>query len=79
MRGKERSLLIARKKLAVIARAERRLRNRLADIDWEENELLPAINDIETLVQSGQYPDLQVNDESILKRLEKAGGDARES
>jgi len=51
----------AKKKLLAIRRAERRLQNRLADIDWEMDVLLPEIEDLKELAA-----------EEELKKLEKA-------
>lgn len=42
----------AQKKLATIRRAERRLQNRLSDIDWELDELAPQLAELAELEKS---------------------------
>lgn len=44
----------AQKKTAAIRRAERRLQHRLDDIDWEEEELLPELEQIALLEAKGE-------------------------
>lgn len=44
----------AQKKTAAIRRAERRLQHRLADIDWELDELTPELEQIALLEAKGQ-------------------------
>ena len=53
-----------RRKFVTIMRTERRLRNRLADIDWEEDVLRPKLAEFEqrTIVQ-GELPDFRFEDE----------------
>ena len=46
----------AKKKLLTIRRAERRLRNRLADIDWEFDELLPEVEKLNELAAKNKLP-----------------------
>lgn len=52
-------------KLAAVRRAERRLINRLADIDWEYDELKPEIAALEHDAARGELPIITVEkDES---------------
>lgn len=46
----------AKRKLLAIRRAERRLINRLADIDWEFDELLPEVAELEAAATQGELP-----------------------
>lgn len=50
----------AKKKLLAIRRAERRLRNRLADIDWEEEHLLPEVEKLNELAAQGKIPTYEI-------------------
>lgn len=54
------------KKYIAIKRAERRLMHRLEDIDWELDELLPAVEKLGELEASGRRVtvELEVGDES---------------
>lgn len=54
----------AKRKLLAIRRAERRLKTRLADIDWEFDVLLPEIEKL-TLeaTRRGEIPQFLVEDE----------------
>ena len=56
----------AKKKLLAVRRAERRLRHRLDDIDWEMDELLPEVEKLNELASQGQLPtfELESGDES---------------
>lgn len=54
----------AKKKLLAVRRAERRLINRLADIEWEEEELLPEVEALEKQVAQGELPEYSVEDPS---------------
>jgi hypothetical protein len=51
----------ARSKFLAIRRAERRLNNRLADIDWEFDELKPALGALEQKITVlGELPTFNV-------------------
>lgn len=50
----------AKKKLLTIRRAERRLMNRLADIDWEMDELLPEVEQLNELAAKGKLPTFEL-------------------
>jgi len=55
----------AKKKLTAIRRAERRLINRLSDIDWEYDELMPEVEALEQDAARGELPQFTVEkDES---------------
>ena len=52
----------ARAKLLAIRRTERRLRNRLADIDWEYDVLKPELQEFEsTITTVGELPEFSVD------------------
>ena len=54
----------ARKKLIAIRRAERRLKTRLADIDWEYDNLRPELREFEqTMTVVGELPEFVISDE----------------
>ena len=55
-------LVRARKKYATLKRAERRLQNRLADIDWEFDVLLPQIKELEKAITAGKTPVIELTD-----------------
>lgn len=51
----------ARAKYLAIQRAKRRLENRLADIDWEYEELKPGLRKLEqTITVVGELPSFHV-------------------
>lgn len=50
----------AKKKLLAVRRAERRLRNRLGDIDWEEEVLLPEVEELNHLAALGKIPQYEL-------------------
>ena len=52
----------AKKKLLAVRRAERRLRNRLADIDWEHDVLLPEVEALEEKVAQGELTEYGLED-----------------
>jgi len=56
----------AKKKLLAVRRAERRLMNRLNDIDWEEDYLAAEVEKLNELASKGQLPtfELEAGDES---------------
>ncbi len=49
-----------RKKLAIALRTERRLKNRLADIDWEYDVLLPELEKFDAAVTRGKLPQVKI-------------------
>jgi len=54
-------VLRARRKLIAVRRAQRRLENRLADIDWEFDTLKPEVQAFEKRVTVlGELPDFTV-------------------
>lgn len=53
-------LRIARKKLTLYRRYERRLQQRLDDIDWEENELHKELEELDRLAAQGEIPEFTV-------------------
>lgn len=54
----------ARRKLLAIRRAQRRLENRLADLDWEFEVLKPELRAFEKrIVTLGELPKFEVTDE----------------
>lgn len=56
----------ATKKLLAIRRAERRLRHRLDDIDWELDQLLPEVERLKELAANEQkLPTFDVEAESF--------------
>lgn len=57
-------LVRARKKFTALKRAERRLENRLADIDWEYDVLLPQVKELEAAVTAGKAPVIELTDGS---------------
>ena len=64
---------IAQKKLRAIATAERKLKLRLEEIDWQENVLLEALKDLQYLASVGQLPEVELTEDGgVLKRLEAA-------
>lgn len=60
-----RTLINRKRKLLAIARAERRLQNRLADIDWEDTVLRDAVEALELAVASGHDPQFTLPQGSI--------------
>ena len=50
----------ATKKLLAIRRAQRRLQNRLDDIDWEIDELVPEVEQLKELASQGQLPTFEL-------------------
>lgn len=50
----------ATKKLLAIERAKRRLQHRLDDIDWEEETLLPQVQELQALEAEGKKVDFEV-------------------
>ena len=55
-------LVRAKKKLQALRRAEHRLTQRLATIDWEIDELQPEIKALEERAVSGELPELTFED-----------------
>lgn len=54
----------ARRKYLAIKRAERRLRNRLADIDWEYDTLKPGLEALERhIVTVAELPEFTVTED----------------
>lgn len=53
----------AQKKFLAIKRAQRRLQHRLEDIDWELDELAPAVAEIKSL-ESTQKVEIEVGHEA---------------
>lgn len=53
----------ARKQLTLIRRYERRLRQRLDDIEWEESQLLPELEELERKAAQGELPEFTVETE----------------
>lgn len=60
----EYALLRARKKFTALKRAERRLQNRLADIDWEYDVLQPQVKELEQAITAGKIPVIELTDGS---------------
>lgn len=60
----EHALVRARKKFTALKRAERRLQNRLADIDWEYDTLLPQVKELEKQITAGKIPVIELTDGS---------------
>ena len=54
----------ARSKYVAIRRAQRRLENRLADIDWEYDELRPGLRALEQRITVvGELPEFSVTED----------------
>lgn len=51
---------IAKKKFITVKRAERRLVNRLQDIDWEYNTLKPELERLDDQLTKGNLPEFQL-------------------
>lgn len=60
----EHALVRARKKYVALKRAERRLQNRLNDIDWEYDVLLPQVKELEKQITAGKIPVIELTDGS---------------
>lgn len=56
-------LVKTKAKLTALRRAERRLQNRLADIDWEYDELRPEIAALLEGAAQGELPVITVENE----------------
>lgn len=54
-------LKIARKKLVLYRRYERRLKQRLEDIDWEANELAKELEELDRQAAQGELPEFTVD------------------
>lgn len=50
----------AQKKLLAIERARRRLKHRLEDIDWEEETLIPKVQELQELEAQGKKVDFEI-------------------
>lgn len=74
-----RTLSNRKRKLLAVARAERRLRNRLADIDWEDTVLKDAVQALELLVASGNDPQIALSTGDITDVILQAADSARVS
>lgn len=61
MPGTDNELIRARRKLAAYERAKLRLRQRLESIDFELDELLPKLKDLEAAASRGELPEFSVD------------------
>lgn len=57
------------KKLVTIARAERRLKNRLADIDWEFDVLTPSLERVKKQEGLGKQAAFELEEKSVLDQV----------
>lgn len=63
MPGATDELLRARRKMVAYERARRRIIQRLADIDWELDELKPMIESLDEVSKRGELPSFEVRDD----------------
>lgn len=64
-------VLEAKRKFTALARAERRIKQRMLDIEWELNELQPALKQIDLLAAVGQLPDIELLEGGVFQRLKE--------
>ncbi len=63
MSNSSNKLAIAKQKYIAIKRAERRLINRLNDIDWEHEVLKPGVEELEANATVGEIPQFIVDED----------------
>ena len=63
--GKNASAELAKKKYLAVKRAERRLRNRLADLDWEHEVLKPELEALDRQIIQGSMPTFELVEENV--------------
>lgn len=71
--SKKDSYVRLQRKLKAIVRAERSLRRRIEDIDFDIDVLAPALDDVKDLVALGKLPNLALTDGGgVLQQIQEA-------
>lgn len=60
----EYSAEVAKRKFLAIRRAQRRLYNRLNDLDWEYEVLKPELKELDAAITEGNIPQYELTDGS---------------
>lgn len=63
--GKNPGAELAKKKYIAVKRAERRLRNRLEDLDWEYDVLKPELEALDKQITRGSIPTFELVEENV--------------